>query len=238
MASKLKLKDQSQRIRILMVDDHKVVRQGLRMFIEKRSDMLVVGEAGNGNEALSLAGREQPDIILLELDLGGSSSLGFLEEMISVSGGARVIVLTGVRDPDAHFQAVGLGALGVMMKDQSADMLLRAIERVHAGEAWLDHKTTANVIAQLSRPRRLNDEAAKIDSLTVREREIVTVVSEGLKNRQIAERLFISEATVRNHLTTILSKLGLSDRFELAIYSYRHGLADPPRQYSHQADKN
>jgi len=232
MASKLKIKDLSQRIRILMVDDHKVVRQGLRMFIEQRPDMLVVGEAGNCNEALSLAGREQPDIILLELDLSGNSSLNFLEELISASGGARVIVLTGVRDPDAHFQAVRLGALGVIMKDQSADMLLRAIERVHAGEAWLDHKMTASVIAQFSRSRRFNDEAAKIDSLTVREREIVTVVSEGLKNRQIAERLFISEATVRNHLTTILSKLGLSDRFELAIYSYRHGLADPPRQQS------
>ncbi len=231
MASVLSPHDLAQ-IRILIVDDHKVVRQALRMFIEKNPHMLVVGEAGDHGEALALVNRERPDIILLELLLNGSSGLEFLAELNSCGRSVRVIVLTGVREPEAHRQAIRLGAVGLVMKDQPAEVLLRAIEKVHAGEAWLDHKMTASVIAEMARPRRLDDDAAKVASLTPREREIITVVCEGLKNRQIAERLFISEATVRNHLTAILSKLGVSDRFELATFSYRHGLADPPRRSS------
>ncbi len=214
-------------IRVLIVDDQRLMRDGLRMLIESRPGMRVVGEAADRLQALALARREDPDIVLLELDLTSGSGLDVLADL-AASGHARTIVLTRLQDPEAHRRAVMAGATGLVFKSQPGDVLLRAIERVHAGEAWLDHRTTATLIRGISRPPRADEEAARIATLTAREREIIGVVCAGLKNRQIAEKLFISEATVRNHLTSILSKLGLADRFELAIYAYRHRLGAPP----------
>jgi|SRR5215471_6806728 len=218
-------------IKILLVDDHVIVRAGLRMLIENHSGMAVVGEAGSRRDALSIAAREQPEIILLDLDMGSESGLDFLRELLATASGARVVMLTGVRDPEAHRRAVLLGAMGLVLKDKAAEVLIKAIEKVHAGEVWLDGSLTASVISEISsvdKSKRPDPEAEKIKSLTGRELEIVGLVCEGHKNRQIADRLFISEATVRNHLTSILSKLELSDRFELALYAYRHHLAKPP----------
>jgi len=212
-------------IRILVVDDHKLVRQGLRMVIENRPDMAVVGEAGNRKEALEATAKEQPDIILLDLDLGGETSLDLLRELGKSAKQARVIILTGVRDPSLHKRALLMGAMGLVMKDHAAEVLLKAIERVHAGEAWVDHAMTASLLRQPALARRQEGKGVE---LTGRELEIVSLASAGLKNAQIAARLFISEATVRNHLTSVLAKLQLADRFELALYCYRHGLARPP----------
>ncbi len=217
-------------IRVLLVEDHVIVRQGLRLLIGSTAGMQIVGEAGNRREALELANREHPNVILLDLDLGGINALEFLPELLSVSGGAKVLVLTGVRDPEQHRRAVLLGAMGLVIKEQAGDVLVRAIEKVHAGEAWLDRSLTATVIARFSQPEKTDKESPKIASLTKREREIIEVVCEGLKNDEIARRLIISEATVRHHLTSILSKLEVSDRFELALYSYRNGLAKPPQK--------
>lgn len=202
------------------------------MLIENHAGMTVAGEAGSRTDAIAAAEREKPDIILLDLDMGGDSSLNFIREILSVAEGARVIILTGVRDPDMHSRAMRLGAMGLVLKEKAAEVLIKAIERVYEGEAWMDRSMMASMLTEMSRAasaRRDDPEAAKIASLTEREREIIKLVCQGLKNKQIAELLFISEATVRNHLTSILSKLDTSDRFELAIYSYRHGLAEPPR---------
>jgi len=221
----------TQPLRIVLIDDHGIVRAGLRMLIESQAGMTVVGEAATRADALAVAAREQPDIILLDLDLEGESGLDFLQELLDIPPRARVIILTGVRDPEAHRRAVRLGAMGLVIKDKAAEVLIKAIEKVHAGEVWLDRALTASVLsemAQADQTKKADPEAEKIGSLTSREREIVGLVCEGLKNKQISERLFISEATVRNHLTSILSKLELSDRFELALYSYRQHLAKPP----------
>jgi two-component system nitrate/nitrite response regulator NarL len=218
-------------IKILLVDDHVIVRAGLRMLIENHMGMAVVGEAGGRRDAIAIAAREQPDIILLDLDMGNESGLDFLRELLATATRARVVMLTGVRDPEAHRRAVLMGAMGLVLKDKAAEVLIRAIERVHAGEVWLDRSLTASVLSEISnvdRAGKPDPEAKKIGSITSREREIVGLVCEGLKNKQIADRLFISEATVRNHLTSILSKLELSDRFELALYAYRNHLAKPP----------
>lgn len=201
------------------------------MLIENHKGMVVVGEAGNRIDALAIAAREKPQIILLDLDMGKESGLDFLRELLGATAGARVVMLTGVRDPEAHRRAVHLGAMGLVLKDKAAEVLIKAIEKVHAGEVWLDRSLTASVLYEMSQTdqtSRADPEAEKIKSLTSREREIVGLVCEGLKNKQIGERLFISEATVRNHLTSILSKLEVSDRFELALYSYRQHLAKPP----------
>jgi len=218
-------------IRIVVIDDHVIVRAGLRMLIENHEGLTVVGEAGTRIDALAVTEKEQPDIILLDLDIGGESGLDFLRELLGVAPQARVLVLTGVRDAEAHRRAVHLGAIGLVLKDKAAEVLIRAIEKVHAGEVWLDRSLTASVLSEMSKAsetRKNDPEAEKIGSLTTREREIVGLVCEGLKNKQIGDRLFISEATVRNHLTSILSKLGVTDRLELALYSYRQHLAKPP----------
>ena len=220
----------SQPIRVVIVDDHAVVRTGLRMLIESRPGIIVVGEAGNGAEALAVVARTQPDIIVLDLDLGGESGLDCFPELRTAASTARVLVLTGVRDPELHRRAVRLGSMGLVLKEKAADVLLQAIEKVHAGEVWLEPAMIASVLGEMTGTRAsqlLDPEAAKIASLTEREREVVTLISQGLRNKQIAERLGISETTVRHHLTSIFAKLEVTDRLELVIYTYRHGLAGP-----------
>jgi DNA-binding NarL/FixJ family response regulator len=214
-------------IRVLVVDDHAIVREGLRMILENDPQIEVVGEAGSNTDALAIVTQEQPDVILLDLDLAGESSLDILRDLRARSEPSRVLILTGVRDPQMHQRAVILGALGVLMKEQAGKTLLKAIRKVHAGEAWLDRTMTGSILNQLSRlneARKDDPEDEKITSLTPREREIVALITQGLVNKDIAERLFIGEKTVRNNLTTIYSKLGVSNRLELAVYASRHGL--------------
>jgi two-component system nitrate/nitrite response regulator NarL len=218
------------RIRVLLIDDHVVMRTGLRLVIESQPGLLVVGEARNRAEALQIAEREQPDIILLDLDLGDESGLAFLPDLLDTAPGARVIVLTGIDDVQEYRRAVRLGALGLVLKEQALGVLVQAIEKVHAGEAWLDSALVASILAEAARERSraADPEADKIATLTTREREVIVLVCEGLKNKQIAARLFISETTVGHHLTSIFSKLGVATRLELVTYAYRHGLAQPP----------
>jgi two-component system, NarL family, nitrate/nitrite response regulator NarL len=221
-------------IRVLLIDDHELVRTGLRMLLERQPGLTIVGEAANGTDALALAAREQSDIILLDLDLDGVNSLDLLPELHAAATGARVILVTGTRAPEQYYRAVQLGVAGVVSKAQAADVLLQAIEKVYAGEVWLEPAMVARLLAEMSRQRavgteQVNPEAAKIARLSVREREVITLIGEGLYNKQIAGRLSISETTVSHHLTSIFAKLGLANRFDLVIYAYRHGLAELPR---------
>lgn len=217
-------------IRVLLIDDHAVLRAGLRMLLESRPGLRVVGEAANRSDALAAATHEQPDIILLDLDLGGDSSLEFLPDLLATASAARVLVLTGLRDPASHRRAVRLGARGVVPKEKAAEVLLQAIEKIHGGEIWLEPAMVAEVLGELA-PRGIptpqDPEATKIARLTARERELVTLVCEGLTNRQLARRLFRSEGTVRNSLSVIFEKLEVPDRLGLVLYASRHGLAKP-----------
>jgi DNA-binding NarL/FixJ family response regulator len=222
--------DSSDRpIQILIVEDHTLVRDGLRMLIDAQDDMKVVAEAGDFAEAMKAAGRQKPDLILLDLDLGGIKITERLPELLFASNRSRVLVLTGGRDPQMHRRAIRLGAMGLVMKDEATHTLIKAIRKVSAGEAWVDRSMTASVFADISASgERADREASKISTLSRRESELLAVLCEGCSNKQIGERLFISEKTVRNHLTSILAKLELSDRFELAIYCFRYGIAKPP----------
>jgi two-component system nitrate/nitrite response regulator NarL len=221
-----------QTIRVLVIDDHAMFRTGLRLAIESRPGFKVVAEAANSAEALAAAARESPDIILLDLDLGEESGFELLPELIASGHAGRVILLTGMRDPEAHRRAVRMGAVGLVLKDHAIETVLKAIEKVNAGEAWLDRMMIATILRERSRPEAVNSrnaEATKIATLTERERQVISLIGEGLKNREIAERMFISEATVRHHLTSIFNKLGVADRLELVIYAYQHNLAELPR---------
>jgi DNA-binding NarL/FixJ family response regulator len=223
---------EDQTIKVLVIDDHAMFRTGLRLAIESRPGIKVVAEAATSAEALSAATREAPDIILLDLDLGDESGFEVLPELIASGHAGRVILLTGMRDPEAHRRAVRMGAVGLVLKDNAIETVLKAIEKVYAGEAWLDRTMIATILRERSRPDAANGrsaEAAKIATLTERERQVIRLIGEGLKNREIAERMFISEATVRHHLTSIFNKLAVADRLELVIYAYQHNLAELPR---------
>jgi DNA-binding NarL/FixJ family response regulator len=217
-------------MRIAIVEDHTLAREGLRMLIESQADMEIAAEAGTVEEALAaVRGGEKPDVVLLDLDLGGINIVERIPEILEASEDTRVLVLTGIRDPELHLRALRLGALGLVLKDQAGQTVLKAIRKVHAGEAWVDRSMTASLLVDVSTAEaKRAREAAQIATLSHREREIVAVLCEGLSNNQIAEKLFISESTVRNHMTSILSKLELLDRFELAIYCFRHGVAKMP----------
>jgi DNA-binding NarL/FixJ family response regulator len=222
-----------QPIRILLIDDHVVMRMGLRMLLESQPEFTVVGEATNRSEALAIAAREQPDIVLLDLDLDGSSGLDLLPELQEVAGKARVILLTGVPASDEYVRAARMGVMGVVRKEQAAQVLMRAIEKVHAGETWLDRALVARVLSSLAETRpgtqkETNPDAARIARLTPRERQVVALICDGLYNQAIAARLSISEATVSHHLTSIYAKLGLANRFDLVVYAHRHGLTRRP----------
>ena len=220
-----------QSVRVLIVDDHGIMRAGLRMLLESQSGIMVVGEASSCADALALATCTQPDVIVLDLDLGGENAVENIPTLLRTAPETRILVLTGLRDPEVHRQAIRHGALGLVFKEKAVETLLQAITKVRAGEVWLEPTMIAQVLGDLTRPQlspQTSSEATKIARLTEREREVITLVGEGLRNRFIAERLYISEATVRHHLTAIFAKLDVSDRFELAIYAYQHGLAKPP----------
>jgi two-component system, NarL family, nitrate/nitrite response regulator NarL len=223
---------QKSPIRILIVDDHAVLRMGVRAIIESDDRMRVVGEASDHDSAVAVAAVQQPDIILLDLDLGVDNGFDLMPEVLELVPDARLIVLTGMRDRDAHRRAVMLGAMGLVLKEKALESLLKAIEKVYQGEVWLDRTMIASVLnsrAHGGTSPEQNAYAAQIATVTEREREVIQLVGEGLRNKEIAERLVISEATVRNHLTSIFAKIGVNDRFELVVFAYRHGLSRLPK---------
>ena len=215
-------------IRILLIGDSGLARAALRVLLEKQPQLRVVGESATCAEALAGAS-SPPDILLLDVDL--ERGCEGLAELLAEAEGARPVVLASRYEPEAHERAVRLGALGVVSKGEPPEVLLKAIEKVHAGEAWLHRAVIASVLSGLRRPESKRDtaEADEMAQLSKREREVIPLVAEGLRNKQIADRLFISKVTVRHHLTRIFQKLEVGDRLELMIYAFRHGLAKPPR---------
>jgi two-component system nitrate/nitrite response regulator NarL len=218
------------KIRILIIDDQLMVREGLRMLIENNPSTKVVAMASTRSEALDLIARVPCDLIILDLELGGYSAVSFIPQLREAAREARVLILTGSRDSLTHQKAAQLGAMGVVLKEDAADLLLRAIEKVYKGEAWLDRLTLGNLLFQMSSDSKehLTPRGKRISSLTDRERQVIALIAEGLKNRQIAEKLFISPTTVTHHLSSIYSKLGVSDRLELVIYAFANKLAKIP----------
>src|SRR6476659_4056146 len=217
-------------IRIMIVDDHAVIRAGLRMLIEQDNTMTVVAMAGTPTEALTLAASEKPDIIVLEQILGEEDGLDFLPELTKVSSNSRVLILTGVQSPESHRTAIRRGAMGIVLKQQAAELLLKAIKKVHDGEVWIDRSMIGSVLSDVRSEQHTaaNPEASKINALTAREHEVISLVSRGLKNKVIGQRLFISETTVTHHLSSIYAKLGVSDRLELVVYAFANQLAQKP----------
>jgi DNA-binding NarL/FixJ family response regulator len=212
-------------IRIVIADDHPIFRDGLRKLLDHEDDMQIVGEVNNGNEATAMIGKLKPDILLLDLRMPEKDGLTLLEEMNFDSLPTRVIVLTATEDDRDVVRAMRLGARGVVLKQSATDLLIKSIHKVYGGEIWLDKRMTAEVMKAFAKSAEGGPRRDK-PLLSDREKEIVQLVAQGFRNREIGEKLFISEQTVKNHLHNIFDKLGVSDRLELALYAIHHRISE------------
>jgi DNA-binding NarL/FixJ family response regulator len=214
-------------IRILVADDHPVVREGIRKLIDLEDDMEVIGEASDGREVLESIKNDKPDVVLLDLKMPSMDGLSVLQTLQHLKSPSRTIVLTASEDKNEWVQAMKLGCCGIVIKQTPPELILKSIRKVNDGEIWLDSNTTAAVMRQFASP---SDQAhggrggRARSPLSNREREIVALVAQGYRNREMAEKMFISEQTVKNHLHNIFDKLGVSDRLELALYAIHKGL--------------
>jgi len=224
------------KIRIVVADDHPIFRDGLCKLLALEEDFEVVAQAQDGRQVLDVLQQHEPDILLLDLKMPGLDGLATLQRLQVAKGRTRVIVLTASDDKNEFVQAMKLGTSGIVLKQTATELLIKSIRKVHAGEIWLDSHTTAAVIRQfvanddIQAPTaamsalRDRDRDRERSPLSQREREIVALVAQGFKNKEMAEKMFISEQTVKNHLHNIFDKLGVSDRLELALYAIHNNL--------------
>ena len=209
-------------IRILIADDHSIVRQGLRALIDTEPDMEAVGEASDGIEAVEQAKALQPDVILLDMVMPRKNGLEAIVEIKEENADARILVLTSFAEHDKVFPAIKAGALGYLLKDSSPRELLQAIRDVYEGASSLHPSIARMLIAEISRP---SDLPPTEDPLTEREVEVLKLLAQGMSNDEIAESLVISDRTVGKHVSNLLDKLHLANRTQAALYALREGLA-------------
>ena len=219
----------TKKIGVLLVDDHAVVRQGLRMFIEMQNDMQVLGEGSNGVEALELATRLDPDVILLDLLMPEMDGVEATRRILERNPRARVLILTSFGEDDQVFPAIRAGAHGYLLKDIQPQDLVRAIRETYQGKAQLHPDVARRLMMAVSgeTPTKTPKPASlpkELQGLTEREREVLDLIAQGMTNNQIAEKMVISEKTVKTHVSNLLDKLGLEDRTRAAIWALKHGL--------------
>lgn len=213
----------SNAIKVLLVDDHDIVRIGVRSFLCSFDDIEVVGEAANGQEAVDMTAGVSPDIILMDMLMPVMDGIQAIREIRDRKLPGRIIALTSFATDDKLFPAIKAGAMGYMLKDSTPDELLDAIRRVHRGEPSLAPDIARKVLFELSQPGE-DAETPTPDPLTPRELDTLKLVAKGKSNKVIAEEMFVSEATVRTHMTSILSKLHLANRVEATLYALREGI--------------
>lgn len=212
-------------IRILLIDDHSLLRSGIRLLLEKQPDFEVVAEAGDGIEGIKRAQQHKPDVILLDLNMPGLSGLETLQLLLQDNPGCAVVILTVSEEADELGQALRDGARGYLIKNIEGDALSTAIRRAAAGEAVIDNTMTAKLVSQFrAQPKVGSGVAAERDKLTVREREIVQCLAKGESNKEIARSLDVAESTVKIHVQNILKKLNLNSRVQVAVYAVEHGM--------------
>jgi len=210
-------------IRVVVVDDHPVVREGLRSFLGSRDGIDVVGEAGDVDEAVTVVGDAAPDVVVLDLVLPGGGGVAALPRLLALDPAPRVVVLTSFGGDEQALAAVRAGASGWLGKDVPPAELESAIRTVHRGGSVFDPSVAGRVLAEVANPGGTD---AALEQLTAREREVLALLGEGLSNRDLAARLFVAEKTVKTHVSAILAKLHLTDRTQAALFAVHHGLVE------------
>jgi two-component system nitrate/nitrite response regulator NarL len=218
-------------IRLLIVDGFPVVRAGLRSILAGSPDIQIVGEAQDGTEAIDRTMELLPDVLLMELRLPNTDGLSVLRTLHTKAPQAKVLLFTASENKEDFIEAMKLGCCGILPKDSAPALISKSIQKVYAGEIWLDSNTTAAVIRQFASPLdpaiaqvAANAKPRERAQLSQREREIIVLIAQGYKNKEIAEKMFITEQTVKNHLHNVFDKLGVSDRLELALYAIHNSL--------------
>jgi NarL family two-component system response regulator LiaR len=225
---------ESTSIRVLLVDDHAIVRDGIRSLLATEPGIEVVGEAGNGHDAVARAESLQPDVILMDLVMPGMDGIEAIRRIVDRQPGARILVLTSFTADDKVFPAIKAGAMGYLLKDTGSEELVRAIHQVHRGEPSLHPKIARMLLQEMKEgrptqavepPPRIPGQRPVVEPLTGREVEVLRLVAQGRSNREIADQLVIAEGTVRTHVSNILGKLHLASRTQATLYALREGLA-------------
>ena len=219
-------------IRLLIADGHPIVLEGLRTVLGHQPTVQVVGEASDGMEAIEKTVSLDPDIVLMELKLPRVDGLTVLRSIQARAGRSKVILFSSSENKEDFVEAMKLGCSGILSKDSAIGLIEKSIQKVYAGEIWLDSNTTAAVILQFASPSDFpavhgatnGKSTSERAQLSQREREIIILIAQGYKNKEIAEKMFITEQTVKNHLHNVIDKLGVSDRLELALYAIHNSL--------------
>ncbi len=211
--------------RVLLVDDHEVVRVGLRSLLERHQQFDVVGEAGSAREAIQKTDVLKPDVVVMDIRLPGTSGIEACEQIVTKHPKIKVIMLTSYAEDEMLFSAIRAGASGYVLKQIGSDDLVKALEAVGRGEALLDPAVTQRVFQEVRRAVK-NEEASAFSHLSQQEKHVLLLVSEGRTNREIAKQLFLGEGTVRNYVSSILSKLNVNNRAEAAAYAVEHNLKE------------
>jgi len=210
----------TEQINILVVDDHAVVRTGISAWIASEPDLFLSGEAADGEEAIAKALELQPDVILMDLILPKKDGIDAIKDIIQGNPEARILVITSFSEKDNAMQAIKAGAMGFMMKDTSPESMLQAIREVHKGNPWLSAEITRMLIHE---DIRAKETISPVEKLTDREMDVLRLIAQGLPDKDIANQLTVSKATVRYHVTNILTKLHLENRTQAALYAIREG---------------
>lgn len=219
------LRNMTQMLRLMLVDDHEVVRLGMRALLERHPTFSVVGEAASEDEAVELALELEPDIVLMDIRLAGGSGIEACEKIKTLLPDTKVLMLTSFAEDELLFAAIRAGASGYLLKQIAGGDVVRAIEAAARGESMLDPSLTQRVFFEVRRSIK-KEEAVAFQDLTAQERQVLLLIAQGKTNREIATELFLSEGTVRNYVSSILSKLGVSNRAEAAAYAIKHHLQD------------
>jgi two-component system, NarL family, response regulator LiaR len=208
-------------IAVVVADDHPIVRQGLRSFLDTRAGIEVVGEAADGEAAVEQAVALRPDVVLMDLVMPGGGGVAAIRRMAEAAPATKVVVLTSFSSDDQVIPAIQAGAAGYLLKDAHPSQVEDAVRTVARGDRYLDRQVTGVVMAEVAHPAT----APALARLTPRETEVLGLLGEGLSNKDLAARLFVSEKTVKTHVSSILAKLGVADRTQAALFAARHGLA-------------
>lgn len=212
------------RISVLIADDHSLIRQGLKQILELEEDIHVVSQASNGDEAVRCAIEHKPDVILMDINMPGSNGLQAIDEIKKRKLDSKIIVLTIHEDREYLFKTLQMGADGYVLKDAEPSVLIEAIRSVFSGQSYIQPNMTTELVKEFNRVTLHEKDKHESNNLTAREIEVLKLIAEGMINKEIARQLYISEKTVKNHVSNIFRKLDVSDRTQAAIYAFKHNI--------------